>query len=311
MAGRFHAGLVAGAMAAPLLLAGCASFDGQPPAVVQPVTARQIVAKYPVDTVLAEFYGTSVPADKKAYRDKIIGIYMMAIDAEFLEFRRHLSRQAKSSNFGLDLGVLALSGGASFAGERTANILSAGAAGLTGVRGSISKQLFFEQALPAMLGNIDAQRTLVRAQIIQRMQQDADAYPLPIAISDLTRYEEAGSVDKAVQKAAADAGENQKAADQTLALTINAMVPLPTPAQAKEWADLNEALIALNQQGRLDLAAANAIAAAVGVAPGTDVLAVTGEVKASYIGLQDAEARKAFMDKVNAAFNALPAKPAQ
>jgi hypothetical protein len=311
MAGQFHPGLIIGAMAAPLLLAGCASFDGQPPAVVQPVTARQIVAKYPVDKVLTDFYGTSEPTAQRAYRDKIIGIYMMAIDAEFLEFRRRLSRQAKGSNFGLDLGVLALSGGASFAGQRTANILSAGAAGLTGVRGSISKQLFFEQALPAMLGNIDAQRTTVREQIIRRMLQDASAYPLPLAISDLTRYEEAGALDKAVQKAASDAGEHQKIADQTLALTIDSMVPLPTPEQAKEWANLQDALVALNQQGQLDLAAANAIAAAVGVAPGTDVLAVTGEVKAKNIGLQDADARKAFMDKVNAAIKALPAKPAQ
>ncbi len=291
---------------APALLAGCASFDGLPKPTISTTTARKIVEKYPIDTALESYYQIKAPADQKAYRDRIIGIYMTAIDSEFMEFRRHLSRQAKSSNFVLDLGVLGLSGGASFAGQRTANILSAGAAGLTGTRGSISKQLFFEQALPAMLGNIDAQRTTVRTQIIQRMQQSADQYPLPVALSDLTRYEEAASLDKAVQTAAADAGDHQKAADGKLAFEVDRMAGVPTKAEV----DDRLALRAMLRDASLDLAGANAIATAVGVPTGADLDTVLLAIRDKLNAEQDSAERKKIIAKIDLAIKSLPAKPA-
>ncbi|HEX8308829.1 MAG TPA: hypothetical protein VF645_10475 [Allosphingosinicella sp.] len=187
-------------------LGACASFDGQPRAVITP--NRQIPDRYEVSTALATYYGISDAESQRRFRDTVIGIYMTAADANYMEFRRQLSRQMKGSNFGVGLGLAALTGGASIAAERTANILSAGATGLNSAHGALSKEVYFEKALPALLAGIEVNRIRVRTSIMRQMSQTPpSSYSLTDAFADLAAYESAASLDSAIETITAEASE--------------------------------------------------------------------------------------------------------
>jgi hypothetical protein len=185
-------------LAVPLLvLGGCASFDGQPRAVLTPTTAA-VPADYTPQKVLEAYALKGTAAERSAYRNTVIGIYMVAADANFLEFRRMLSRENKGANFALGSGFTALSTAATVSGQRAANILSAIASGLSGVQGRLSAEVYFERTLPALLAGMEADRTHVRADIVARMGQ-GDEYSLTEALLDVARYEAAGSLDNAIE----------------------------------------------------------------------------------------------------------------
>jgi hypothetical protein len=177
-------------------LSACASFDGQPRAVLQPVDA--LPENYSPIRSLERYAEQSDAASRRVFRNTVIGIYMSASDANFMAFRRGLSREVKGSNFGLGSAFTALTGGATIAGERTANILAAIASGVSGIQGRLSSEVYFERTLPALLTGMDANRTRVRTDIVARMGQD-DQYTLTEAFLDLARYEAAGSLDGAIE----------------------------------------------------------------------------------------------------------------
>lgn len=203
-----------------LPLAACASFDGHPRPVIAPTN---VSSQYHVEEALTEFYSRPPGQARTDYRDMIIGIYMNASEARYQEFRRLLSREIKGSNFGLGLGALGLSTGASIAGERAANILSAGAAALTGAKTGLAKEVYFEKTLPALIAGMEAARTRVRTNILTRMQKPADVYTLPQAFMDLNNYETAASLDSAIEMVTADASRRvavEENAYDDVALTL-------------------------------------------------------------------------------------------
>lgn len=164
-----------------------------------------VSSHFHVEQALTQFYDLPPGQARTDYRDKIIGIYMNASEARYQEFRRKLSREVKGSNVGLGTAALGLATGASIAGERTANILAAGAAALTGTKTGLAKEVYFEKTLPALIAGMEAARTRVRTNILTRMQKPADIYTLPQAFMDLNNYESAASLDSAIEMVTADA----------------------------------------------------------------------------------------------------------
>jgi len=189
-------------------LAGCASFDAHPAPVLNRATVVN-VANIDLSDALHDFYATDDSErgglTPEGFRNRIIGQYLLAADYQFNDFRRQLSRQNRGSTFGLDVGALGFAGGASVAGARTANILSAIAAGLTGTRTALSRDVFFDRALPALFAAMDAVRTEIRTTIVVNMRRSGAEYPLPLALADLAAYENAGSLDSAIERVTGDA----------------------------------------------------------------------------------------------------------
>lgn len=195
-----------------LPLGACASFDGQQ----RPVMAANmpIPDRYDPPQALITYYGIKDDSEQIRYRDSVIGIYMTAIDANYMDFRRRLSREVKGSGFGVGLGLAALTSGGAIAAERTANILSAAATGLTGAQGALSKEVYFEKTLPALFAGMDANRIRHRATIMRRMRDTpGSSYSLTEAFSDLASYEAAGSLENAIEMVTREASE-QRIAEQ-------------------------------------------------------------------------------------------------
>lgn len=204
-------------------LGACASFDAHPQPVLNRATVVN-VANIDVVDALHDFYAsTDSERDgltSEGFRNRIIGQYLLAADYQFNDFRRQLSRQNRGSNFGLDIGALGFAGGASIAGERTANILSAIAAGLTGTRAALNRDVFFDRTLPALFAAMDGARTEIRTSIMVNMRRSAAEYPLPVALADLANYENAGSLDSAIERVTGDAVDRADEAQRVYARDV-------------------------------------------------------------------------------------------
>lgn len=209
-------------LAFSFLLVGCASFSGRP----EPVTpVKQILA------VTQDFPRTkailrgSLPNDsdrgglpRRQWRDMVVDIYVHAADARYRAFLAQLSRQTKGVNLGHDLLIIGLSGGASIAGKSTANALSAAVAGLAGSRASISKELYFEKTLPALIAGMESARLKQKIMIYTKLRtEDVNSYPLGVALSDVDSYEASASLDAGIAQvtaaATAAAAEEQRKLD--------------------------------------------------------------------------------------------------
>jgi hypothetical protein len=191
-------------LAALLPLAACASFDGQPKAVLSPAVVS--TTGYEVPTSLRSYYTQADSNARKNYRNRVIGIYMAAADANFLKFKQLLSRESKGSNFGLGTAIIGLTSAATVSGQRAAQILTAGAAGLTGTQGKLSNEVYFAKTLPALFAGMEANRTRVRTVIVTRMAE-ADSYTLSEAFSDIASYEEAASIDQSIKTMTAETAQ--------------------------------------------------------------------------------------------------------
>ena len=202
-------------------LGACASFDAHPAPVLN-ITDVTNTTGINVQQALTNFYSPR-PEDRgglspEGYRNMMIGTYLMAADLRFNDFRRHLSRQSRGSNFGLDLGILGFAGGASIAtSERAANVLSAIAAGLTGTRAALNRDVFFDRTLPALFAAMDGLRTDIRTSIMVNMRRSAVEYPLSVAFADLANYENAGSLDSAIERITGDAVDRADEAQRVYA----------------------------------------------------------------------------------------------
>jgi hypothetical protein len=216
------------ALATALGLSACASFDGVPEPVLPVSTAVNLATTGEYGPQRAMWHATSDEDDdaKRLYRDAFIAIHLAAIDARYMQFRTDLSRQMKASNFGLDLGVLALTSAGSLAAERAANILSAGAASLTGARAALSKEVYFEKALPALIASMDARRLTEKARIIDKMRTKSVVdYTIPEALVDLAAYQQAASLDGAIEQVTTSAAAEKHEAERKYANLVETCNP--------------------------------------------------------------------------------------
>ena len=199
-------------------LGACASFQAHPEPVLD-TNAIVASANFNIPGTLIAFGAPEghdqarAGLSRKEYRNMVVGTLMMAADSRYLEFRRRLAAESRGSSLLLDIGILGLSGGASLASEATANALAAGAAGLTGTRAAVSRDVYFDRTIPAMIGIMDAERTRLRTAVMVNLLKPADEYPLAIALSDVAAYENAASLDGAIEiltREAADRAEEAR-----------------------------------------------------------------------------------------------------
>jgi len=203
-----------------LFLGGCASIDGFPDPVIKPSDDLAQAQQYFSPGVLAEYVKQSGEAARRAYRDQIVYGRLHAYDIQYQVFLRALSRESGGTGMAGDLASLALNGlGATVGDAATKAALSAASAGVIGAQGAVSKDLFYQKTLPAVVAQMEAQRTQVRA-IVEKGLSTADAdYSLPQAIVDLDLYQIAGSLPGALNGIVQDAGTKTATAEADIRLS--------------------------------------------------------------------------------------------
>lgn len=188
-------------------LGACATLNGRPASVITVDHANRMVASYQPDIAIQTLGNipASDSAGRNTYRNRVVTAYLTAIDANYNQFLRSLSRSGRGAHLGFDSLLLGLTGaGAVF--DEAASELAAAATSVAGARSSFDRELFADRALPIIISLMDSRRLAVRADILRGLSMPEGTYTLEEAFADLMRYEAAGTIDGALSDAAVQAG---------------------------------------------------------------------------------------------------------
>lgn len=246
------------------LLSGCTSVEGR-----QKRLTSSYLAKYgAICPSEAQLQAVHPSETNGAYRDRIMMVCIKAINGRYAEFVGDLSTESNGINLIANVTSQTLSTAASLVTKaRLARELAAGSALAIGLNGAVNKELFYKQALPAIIASMDAKRSKVLTGIVQSQNSDPDAktYTLARAGPDLDTYQDAGSLTTAVREltdAAVDnataASEQLQQAERTIGIgTFNPRTPLAIMDRERQSADFIISLADDNQNAALNAIAAS------------------------------------------------------
>jgi hypothetical protein len=240
------------------LLGGCETMEGYPedPAPVNELDSLR-AQYFPTghncpaaasDALECQYYAASGAA-RQALRDKIVYGRMHVYDVEFSLFVRALSANNNYFSVGSDFTALAFSGLAATTGTAaTKAALATVSSGVLAANGAVNKDLFYQKTVPAIVAQMEADRTKVEAIILNGLSKaDAD-YPLARAQLDLDTLNDAGSLNSAVVTITHDAGDSKLAALAQVEANRNiAYAPDGVSARLVAWIYPNSPTMPANQ----------------------------------------------------------------
>jgi hypothetical protein len=204
------------------MVAGCASIQGYPDDPENSAFALRRLAAYfdgtrEQDYLNARADPRTAPATVTKLRNEIVYARMRAYDVAFAEFERELYGGANSVALGSDFAALVLAGLTATTGNAaTKSALGAASIGILGAKTAISKDLFYERTIPALLAQMEANRLKIRVVIVKALKLDDAEYSLMQAYGDLDAYKSAGSIPGAINAINLDAGEAKAAAVEAI-----------------------------------------------------------------------------------------------
>lgn len=217
-------------VAVGLMVVGCDSIQGNQTPVFTAAAENAAARKFDTATVVEEYFKVGRTADQRAdYRDKIITLRMNAINTNYRAFVTELREARAGTGLAADgattaLGFLTVILG----GAATKTALGAGVTAIGSAKGSFDKNVFYEQALAAVIAQMDAQRADITRDINLGMKLPASDYSLIFALDDLARLERAGSIESAIAGLTKDSKDKAKKAEDR-----SAEVKVYTEAQTR------------------------------------------------------------------------------
>jgi hypothetical protein len=173
-------------------------------------------------SVDAQYTTATGEAGRRQVRDLIVLNRMRAYDLEFDSFERGLYGEANSIEAGGNLIVTALGAvGATSGGAVTKAALNAASGAVTGAQGIVSKELYYERTIPALISQMEANRTNAKANILAGLKQSDSAYSLAQAYVDLELLKNAGGIPGAISNVTQTAVGNAQDANQNLQIISN------------------------------------------------------------------------------------------
>lgn len=237
MVGR-HAIRLVGATAGLLLLAlgACSPIQGYPADPEDTTTTLNALQAYFAVEKDAQY--SQLPAgspQRLNLRNEIVLNRIRAYDIEFDDFEKRLNGDANSLTVGGDLVLLILNGlGATTGGGATKAALAA--AGVVGAQAAIDKDLYYQKTLPALLAQMEANRTAVKLSILTGLNLDDSKYPLVRAELDLDALKRSGgipaSIQNITQQAVDQTAESQQKIEDLLSAPFN---QLPSTKRLMTW----------------------------------------------------------------------------
>ena len=198
-------------------LVSCASTKGFPDRVVSVDEELTYLRPYFQKVEVDKYYTANDDDARKRIRGDIINSRIAGIDIEFSQFQQGLHELGVSLNVGTDAVMLGLGAAGALASGGTSQVLSAASAAVTGLKGSIDKNAFYEQAMPALFAKMIAKRKMVLVNIRKGLTKAPSEYPLQQGIADLEEYRYAGTVPGAISAVIENSGAQLAQADEELA----------------------------------------------------------------------------------------------
>ncbi len=188
--------------------------------------------------------------DQKDYRDRVVCCRMRVIDLLFTDYEQQLYKLHNIGTIAGDFAVLGLTAAGSVAGSaETKAILSAIAAGVTGAKLSVDKNLYYQQTMPIIFQHMENLRKTQRQMIFANLKKSASDYPLPQAMSDVDFYYKLGTLPAAIVDISKTVGNatnfvGQAAVTAPVAL-LSATPTTVSGTNAVEFRDISSGLPAL------------------------------------------------------------------
>jgi len=136
---------------------------------------------------------------RRNIRDKYARKMIAVVDKRYNDFLDDLISQRKGFDASTDITAISLdTASVLFTPTTTKSILAGLAALTTAGKTVVSKVYFYEQTLPALVSQMEADRQAVLADIVEGLSAGVDIYPLHQTLRDLNRYYTAGTIDGAV-----------------------------------------------------------------------------------------------------------------
>jgi hypothetical protein len=201
---------IAAACAVGVGLGGCAGgFTGAPATTINvaKVSTCPVVAKNDAPDSSAYDKKDNDAETRRIARNAFVDKCVAAIETSYQAFAQSLSTDQKLFAVGSDLATSGVTAAATLAkSARTKTYLTTYAGLLLGFRGSVEKELFFNQTLPALKAQMEGSRDVVMTRIIQNKTRSVTEYSLDAAATDLKAYYTAGTLTGAVTEVTTDAG---------------------------------------------------------------------------------------------------------
>jgi hypothetical protein len=184
-------------------------------------------------------YRTDVAGGKleaaRTIRDQIVYRVLAQIDAAYGGFELSLSTRRAGAQTAADAIQLGLTAAATVTGTtEVKDILTVTATAFQGTRLSFDKNFFEEKTTEALVSQMRASRTTLKAQILRSLsRRDLNSYPVEAAWMDIVSYYYAGTIPTALVDIAAKAGNDAAKGSQDLKEAIQELTPA-TPEQATQ-----------------------------------------------------------------------------
>jgi hypothetical protein len=199
------------------ILTSCDSIQGYPQDPDNSTAVINSLAGY-FDPIWDEKYSLSTDPDtRRRSRDVIVVNRMRAYDIEFDNFERSLYSQGNYLTVGASLATITMGAVGGVAGSAaTKAALNVASGAVTGGQSSITKELYYQRTLPALISQMEADRTLAKANILAGLKKSDADYPLVQAYVDLESLKSAGGIPSAISSVTQSASTNQQLANAQL-----------------------------------------------------------------------------------------------
>jgi len=157
-------------------------------------------------------------------RNAIIQARLAELDILYNAYERELSANIRSGNFGFSLAQLLVGTAGTLSGASASQNLSAASAVLAGSQAAYDRDILLDQTLQAAVSQMRANRNTIKTRIIQRFSSNTSDYSIQMALSDLTAYEQAGSLSSALASISEAAADQRQSSEISLETAENNLV---------------------------------------------------------------------------------------
>jgi hypothetical protein len=195
------------------LLAACDSVQGYPQ---DSDNSTAVIASFDPSWDADYSFSTDSEA-RRRYRDLIVLNRMRTYDIAFDNFERGLYGQGNSLAIAGSLATITMGAVGGVAGAAvTKAALNVASGAVTGAEGAISKELYYQRTLPALISQMEANRTNAKVNILAGIKEPDSNYPLVQAYVDLEALKAAGGIPLAISNVTQAASTNQQLANAEL-----------------------------------------------------------------------------------------------
>jgi len=149
------------------------------------------------------------------YRNDVILNAILLIDINYQGFINNSGLEQRQKDIGVDVAILSLNlAGAAVGATQAKTILAAVSAGVLGTNTSFDKTFVYEQTIPTLLAQMNADRSDIYSRIVKKMRTlNFKDYSMQEAIHDLIDYYNAGTLQGAIISIRKNAGGKQASSE--------------------------------------------------------------------------------------------------